>query len=275
MSRPTGGEAAGKKRVGSIRVEARTEGDHIVVSISDDGAGIDPERIARKALEKGVVSAEQLQSMERREILDLIFLPGFSTREAASDVSGRGVGMDVVNTNLKKINGSVELDSTPGQGTCVTLKLPLTMVIFPVLFVQVASETYGLPMRSVVETLRVTSEQIHNVEGRDVLHSNGRTLPLLRLHRILAVPGDQHQVNACSKAVVAVHGSRRIALLVDRLVGEEATVIKPLSSFFRRCPGVAGATISGDGSVRLLLDLAALVKLANAPLHAPAGTLHV
>ena len=267
-------EALGKKRVGTIRVEARTEGDHVIVSISDDGAGLDPERIARKALEKGVASAEQLRSMERRDILELIFLPGFSTREAASDISGRGVGMDVVNTNLKKINGSVELDSTPGKGTCVTLKLPLTMVIFPVLFVQVARETYGLPMRSVVETLRVNGDQIHVVEGRDVLHSNGKTLPLLRLHRILSVPGDEHQDSASSKAVVASLGSRRIALLVDRLVGEEATVIKPLSSFFGRCPGVAGATISGDGTVRLLLDVAALVGLANAPLHAPAGTVH-
>jgi two-component system chemotaxis sensor kinase CheA len=267
-------EAAGKKRVGTIRVEARTEGDHIVVGISDDGAGIDPDRIARKALEKGVVSPEQLRSMERREILELIFLPGFSTRDAASDISGRGVGMDVVNSNLKRINGSVELDSTPGEGTCVTLKLPLTMVIFPVLFFQVARETYGVPMRSVVETLRVSSEQIHVVEGRDVLHSNGRTLPLLRLQRILCVPGEERQDCAGSKAVIAGLGSRRIALLVDRLVGEEATVIKPLSNVFGRCPGVAGATISGDGSVRLLLDVPALVGMANTSSHALAGTVH-
>jgi len=266
-------EALGKKRVGTIRVEARTEGDHIVVSISDDGAGIDPDRISRKALEKGVVSAEQLRTMERREILELIFLPGFSTRETASDISGRGVGMDVVNTNLKKINGSVELDSTPGVGTSVTLKLPLTMVIFPVLFVQVAKETYGLPMRSVVETLRVTGDEIHVVEGRDVLHTNGRTLPLVRLQRILSVPGNESQDAVSSKVVIASLGSRRIALLVDRLVGEEATVIKPLSSFFGRCPGVAGATISGDGTVRLLLDLPALLKLANPPRYASAGTL--
>jgi two-component system, chemotaxis family, sensor kinase CheA len=254
-------EAAGKKRIGTIRVEARTEGDHVVVSISDDGAGIDPDRVAHKAVEKGLVTAEQVRGMERREILDLIFLPGLSTRDAASDVSGRGVGMDVVNTNLKKINGSVELDSTPGKGTCVTLKLPLTMVIFPVLFVEVGKETYGLPMRAVVETLRVSNGQIHVVEGRDVLHANGRTFPLLRLHRILSVPGGEQREQ---KAVIASLGSRRLALLVDRLVGEEATVIKPLSSFFGRCPGVAGATISGDGRVRLLLDLAALVGLANA-----------
>jgi two-component system, chemotaxis family, sensor kinase CheA len=254
-------EAGGKKRIGTIRVEARTEGDHVVVSISDDGAGIDPDRVAHKAVEKGLVTPEQVRGMERREILDLIFLPGLSTRDAASDVSGRGVGMDVVNTNLKKINGSVELDSTPGKGTCVTLKLPLTMVIFPVLFVEVGKETYGLPMRAVVETLRVSNGQIHVVEGRDVLHANGRTFPLLRLHRILSVPGGEQREQ---KAVIASLGSRRLALLVDRLVGEEATVIKPLSSFFGRSPGVAGATISGDGRVRLLLDLAALVELANA-----------
>ena len=254
-------EAGGKKRIGTIRVEARTEGDHVVVSISDDGAGIDPDRVAHKAVEKGLVTPEQVRGMERREILDLIFLPGLSTRDAASDVSGRGVGMDVVNTNLKKINGSVELDSTLGKGTCVTLKLPLTMVIFPVLFVEVGKETYGLPMRAVVETLRVSNGQIHTVEGHDVLHANGRTFPLLRLHRILSVPGGEQREQ---KAVIASLGSRRLALLVDRLVGEEATVIKPLSSFFGRCPGVAGATISGDGRVRLLLDLAALVELANA-----------
>jgi len=265
-------EAAGKNRVGTIRVEARTEGDHIVVSISDDGAGIDPERVARKALEKGVVTPEQLRGMERRDILDLIFLPGFSTRDAASDVSGRGVGMDVVNTNLKKINGSVELESTAGAGTCVILKLPLTMVIFPVLFVQVGGETYGLPMRSVIEALRISTEQVHTVEGRDVLHANGRTFPLLRLRRILSVPGDDQREQASAKAVIASLGSRRIALLVDRLVGEEATVIKPLSSFFGRCPGVAGATISGDGRVRLLLDVAALAGLANASFRSPAET---
>ena len=268
-------EAAGKSREGTIRVEARSEGDHIVISVSDDGAGIDPERIARKALERGMVSAEQLRSMERRDILDLIFLPGFSTRDAASDISGRGVGMDVVNSNLKKINGSVELDSTPGGGTCVTLRLPLTMAIFPVLFVQVADETYGLPMRSVVETLRVSSEQIHVVEGRDVLHTNGRTLPLLRLRRVLSVPVTEEPKCASSKAVVASIGSRRVALLVDRLVGEEATVIKPLGSLLGRSPGVAGATIGGDGRVRLLLDVAALVGLANTPLHAAAEAAHV
>ena len=274
LEMPDRREATGKKRVGTIRVEARTEGDHVVVSISDDGAGIDPDRIGRKAVEKGLVTPEQLRGMERRDILDLIFLPGFSTRETASNVSGRGVGMDVVNSNIKKINGSVELGSTPGEGTCVTLHLPLTMVIFPVLFVQVAGETYGLPMRSVVETLRVSREQIHVVEGRDVLHSHGRTLPLLRLHHLLSVPGEEPPHSASSKAVVASLGSRRIALLVDRLVGEEATVIKPLSSFFGRCPGVAGATISGDGTVRLLLDVAALVELANTRLPAPARTAH-
>jgi two-component system, chemotaxis family, sensor kinase CheA len=181
----------------------------------------------------------------------------------------------VVSTNLKKINGSVNLDSTLGKGTCVTLKLPLTMVIFPVLFVEVGQETYGLPMRSVVETLRVSSEQIHRVEGRDVLHANGRTLPLLRLNRLLSVPSSEQSEQCSAKAVIANLGSRRVALLVDRLVGEEATVIKPLSSFFGRCPGVAGATISGDGRVRLLLDLAALAGLANSSFRAPAETVHV
>jgi len=267
--------ASGKPRAGTIRVEARTEGDHIVVVISDDGAGIDPERVGRKAVEKGIVSAEQLRGMERREILDLIFLPGFSTRDAASDVSGRGVGMDVVGTNLKKVNGSVELESAPGRGTSVTLKLPLTMVIFPVLFVQVGGETYGLPMRSVVETLRVSSQQIHHVEGRDVLHANGRTFPLVRLHQILSVSGKEQWEQGSSKAVIAALGSRRVALLVDRLVGEEATVIKPLSSFFGRCPGMAGATISGDGRVRLLLDLAALVGMASSSHRAAAEMAHV
>jgi len=145
-------EKAGKPRKGTIRLEARQEGDQILIIVRDDGAGIDPERVGRKAVEKGLVTAERLRTLSPREILDFIFLPGFSTVEKTTDLSGRGVGMDVVRTNLKKLNGSVGIESRLGEGTTVNLRLPLTLAILPVLLVQVAEEVYALPLRAVVET---------------------------------------------------------------------------------------------------------------------------
>jgi len=263
LEKPDARTAAGKNPKGTLRLEAREEGDQIVVSISDDGAGIDPERIARKAVEKGLVTSDRVRTLSKREVLDFIFLPGFSTKEVASDVSGRGVGMDVVNTNVKNMNGTVELDSTLGQGTTVTLRLPLTMAILPVLSVKVGQEIYGLPMRTVIETLRVESGEIHTVEGCEAIHVRGKTLPLIRLARALCVEGAREDDKVCRKLVIVGLGTRRVAFLVDDLVGAEATVIKPLDALSRQSVGIAGATVGGDGMVRLLLDPASLVAEAE------------
>ena len=263
-------EQAGKPRQGTIRIEARQEGDQIVIGISDDGAGISPERIGRKAVEKGLVTPERLRLLSPREILDFIFLPGFSTAEKTSDLSGRGVGMDVVRSNLKKLNGSVEIDSRPGEGTNILLRLPLTLAILPVLLVQVAEEIYALPLRSVVETAQVNLQHVHRVEGCEVLCLRNETLPLMRLADIF----DNHLAgqagNSVSpatpetrKVVILGIAEKRVALLVDHLLGQEATVVKPLGNYLHRCSSLAGATISGDGRVRLVLDPAGLLAASK------------
>jgi two-component system, chemotaxis family, sensor kinase CheA len=253
---------SGKGRQGTIRLEARQEGDQIIISIKDDGAGIDPERIARKALEKGLVTSERLRTLSPREILDFIFLPGFSTAAQVSDISGRGVGMDVVRTNLKRLNGTVQLDSVLGQGTSVELRLPLTLAILPVLLVKLQQEVYALPLRSVVETARIELHEIHWVEGHEVLQLRGEILPVLRLEQLWS-PNPSSDKPSSARVVVLGIGEQRVALLVDQLIGQESTVIKPLTSFLHHDACLAGATISGDGRVRLVLDPAGLLASAN------------
>jgi two-component system, chemotaxis family, sensor kinase CheA len=259
--------AAGKPRQGTIRLEARQEGDQIQVTVSDDGAGIDVERVSRKAVEKGIVSAEQVRGMSTQQILDFIFRPGFTTKETVSELSGRGVGMDVVKSNLKKLNGTIEIENHPGQGVTVLLRVPLTLAILPVLLVQVGGENYALPLRSVVHTLRVHPRDIHCIEGQEVLRLDEETLPLLRLRKLLAVgrgesAGVQH-------AVILAAAERKFALIVDRLVGEESTVMKPLGNYLRQCGSVTGATISGDGRVRLVLNPAGLAGIADTRIVEP------
>jgi two-component system chemotaxis sensor kinase CheA len=261
LERPDTRVAAGKPRHGTIILEAQQEGDQIVVSVSDDGNGIDPDRVARKALEKGLVTPERLRTLNQREILDFIFLPGFSTVEIVNDLSGRGVGMDVVRTNLRKMNGAIELDSKMGKGTTVKLRLPLTLAILPVLLVEVAAEIYALPLRSVVETARIQTSELHHVEGIEVLRLRGETLPLIRLGRMFETPS-KNATGPEDKVVVLGIGDKRIALLVDQLIGQESTVIKPLSSYLQHSASLAGATISGDGRVRFVLDPAGLLSSA-------------
>lgn len=251
-------ERAGKPRHGTIRLEARQEGDHILIAVKDDGRGIDPEVVLRKAIEKGVVDLEHAKELGQREILDLIFLPGFSTAEKVNNLSGRGVGMDVVRTNLKRMNGTVQVESICGKGTTVMLHLPLTLAILPVLLVEVCHEVYALPLRSVLETSRTQAHEIHWVEGSEVLQLRGETLPLVRLKELFA-GGAKAQARGEEKAVILAVGEKRVAILVDRLLGQESTVIKPLGSYLHDCASIAGATIGGDGRVRLVLDPAGLL----------------
>lgn len=255
---PEARQELGKRETGSLLVEAKAEGDQIVVCVSDDGKGIDTERVVRKAVEKSLVTAERARSLSRREQLELIFLPGMSTAEKVSNVSGRGVGMDVVRSNVKKLNGTVNLESSAGRGTTIQLRVPLTMAILPVLMVEVAEEIYGLPLRSVLETVRISESQIHSVEGQEVLCLPDKSIPLVRLGDIFGVPGDGESRRS-QKAVVLAIGEQRIAILVDRLVGQESTVIKSMGDFLHECPNIAGATISGDGRVRLVVDPGSLV----------------
>jgi len=249
---------AGKSRHGTIRLEARQEGDHILIAVVDDGQGIDPQRVLGKAIEKGLVDPERAKELSEREILEFVFLPGFSTAEKVNNLSGRGVGMDVVRTNLKRMNGTVQVESVFGKGTTVLLQLPLTLAILPVLLVEVCREVYALPLRSVLETARTQAHEIHCVEGSEVLQLRGETLPLLRLKNLFASTADK-EARAADKAVILAVGEKRVAILVDRLLGQESTVIKPLGSCLRDCASIAGATIGGDGRVRLVLDPAGLL----------------
>ncbi len=261
---PDARDAAGKTRKGTVVLEARQEGDHIIVRVSDDGAGIDPEKIGRKAVEKGLLSADRVRSLTRSEVLDLIFLPGFSTAEKVSDVSGRGVGMDVVRTNLERLNGVIELESEKGRGAVVTLRLPLTLAILPALLVKVSRETYAVPLRSVLEAVRVPSSELHTVEGSEILRLRDRVLPVQRLRNVFGVATetprlDDGAAGAGSSSdwlcvVVIAVGEKRYGLVVDELLGQEETVIKPLSSYLKKVPGLSGATIGGDGHVRLIID---------------------
>jgi|HubBroStandDraft_6_1064221.scaffolds.fasta_scaffold05315_5 two-component system chemotaxis sensor kinase CheA len=257
---PTVRVERGKPARGTLRVEARQEGDNIVIEIEDDGAGMDHTRIAKKAIEKGLISQEQLAAMSSREVLDLIFLPGFSLAEKVSDVSGRGVGMDVVRSNMKKLNGAVEIDSELGKGSCIRLRLPLTLAILPVLLVSAGVETYALPLRSVVETIRIRASEIHRANGTDMLRLRDRMIPVCWLHQAIGLPTKARAPETLLRVVVLTAGQRRVGLVVDQLVGQEETVIKSVSSHLRNVPGLAGATISGDGEVRLILDPAGLLS---------------
>lgn len=250
--------AAGKSAKGSIIVDAHQEGDHIVLSIVDDGRGIDQERVIRKAVEKNLISADAARNLSRREIFDLIFQPGFSTAEKVNDVSGRGVGMDVVRTNLKRLNGSVEVDSTQGQGTTVTLTVPLTMAILPVLMVDVSGELYAIPLRSVLEIVRVPRDEIKSVDGKPVLRSRDRTIPLVSLSAALGAEGDGLSKDRVRVVVLSV-AEKLVGLIVDQFIGQESTVIKSMGHYLHDSRNIAGATIGGDGRVRLVLDPASLL----------------
>ena len=250
--------AAGKPRAGTVVLAAGHEGNQIVISIKDDGRGIDPEKVGRKAVDKGLMTEEQLASMMPREILDLIFLPGFSTKEKATDLSGRGVGMDVVRTNIKKLNGIIDIRSEMGRGSEFILKLPLTLAIIQSLLVEVNGEIYSIPLSAVLETLRVEIEQFHTIGGREVLKLRDTVLPLVRLQTLFAVQGDYVNRGSCYVVVVGV-AEKRIGLVVTRLLGQQEVAIKSLGKYLSNLPGIAGSTILGDGNVALIIDPVGLI----------------
>ena len=250
--------AAGKPRVGTLVLAAVHEGNQIIISIKDDGNGIDAERVGRKAVEKGLLSEEQLASMSQREIFDLIFLPGFSTKEKASDLSGRGVGMDVVKTNIKKLNGIIEIKSEKGQGSEFILRLPLTLAIIQSLLVEVEGEIYSIPLSSVLETLRVDQRHFHMIGGQEVLKLRDMVLPLMRLQKIFKVQQRYEKDDFCYVVVVGA-ADKRMGLVVTRLVGQQEVAIKSLGSYLANIPGIAGSTILGDGRVTLIVDPVGLI----------------
>lgn len=255
--------AAGKNRTGTVVLSATHEGNQIIISIKDDGRGIDTEKLSRKSLEKGLVTEEQLAAMSQKEILDLIFLPGFSTKEKATDLSGRGVGMDVVKTNIKKLNGLIEVKTELGKGSEFILKLPLTLAIIQSLLVQVEEEIYSIPLAAVLETLRVDSSEFHLIGGQEVLKLRECVLPLMRLRDVFGVEGSQNSGNSCYVVVVGI-AEKRLGLVVSRLLGQQEVAIKSLGKFLAKAPGIAGSTILGDGRVALIVDPVGLLETDEA-----------
>jgi len=258
LETPDERSAAGKSRVGTLVLAAVHEGNQIIISIKDDGNGIDTDRVGRKAVEKGLVTEEQLAAMSQRELFDLIFLPGFSTKDKASDLSGRGVGMDVVKTNIKKLNGLIEIKSEKGKGSEFILRLPLTLAIIQSLLVDVEGEVYSIPLSSVLESLRVDQRQFHLIGNREILKLRDMVLPLIRLESIFGVERRSEQNDFCYVVVVGT-AEKRMGLVVSRLVGQQEVAIKSLGKYLANIPGIAGSTILGDGRVALIIDPVGLV----------------
>lgn len=253
---------AGKPRGGTLVLAAIHEGNQIIISIKDDGRGIDTERVGRKAIEKGLISEEQFSAMSQREVFDLLFLPGFSTKDKATDLSGRGVGMDVVKTNIKKLNGLIEIKSTKGIGSEFILRLPLTLAIIQSLLVEVEGEIYSIPLSSVLETIRVDQRQFHLIGGQEVLKLRDIVLPLIRLQKVFNVQPRGEMDDFCYVVVVGA-AEKRMGLVVTRLVGQQEVAIKSLGNYLANIPGIAGSTILGDGRVALIIDPVAMSEVCE------------
>jgi two-component system chemotaxis sensor kinase CheA len=246
----------GKPETGTIRLFAFHEGDHIVVGIEDDGRGIDPEKVKKKALEKGLITPEQAAQMSDKEAYELLFLPGFSTAEKVSDVSGRGVGMDVVASTIHSLRGSIEIDSELGKGTTILLKLPLTVAIIRTLMIGIRGQVYAVPLHSVVEVVRYDESLVKEVGSFKSFMLRDEVLPLFSLNELLEVEDEDEK----HFIVIVKVGERLIAVSIEALYGEEEIVIKSLGELLSDIPGIAGATIAGDGRVVLILDLNSLLS---------------
>ncbi len=252
--------AAGKPEFGSVHLCAYHQGSNIVIELRDDGRGINPDKVFKKAVEKGIIAPNA--SLSREEIFNLIFAPGFSTAEKVTAVSGRGVGMDVVKRNIEKLRGKIEIESEVGKGSVFKIKLPLTMAIIDGLVVRVGQDRFILPTTSVQMALRPTQEAISTVQGTgEVMDLRGRILPLHRLHRRFNIPADAEKPWE-GIVVIIEHSGRTSALLVDEMISKQEVVIKNLGSFMQGLPGVAGGAILGDGNIALILDPASILQAA-------------
>ncbi len=251
-----------KPETGKVQLSAYNEGNHIVIKISDDGKGLDPVMLKEKAIEKGVISERDAEGMSDREAFNLIFKPGFSTAKVVSNVSGRGVGMDVVKTNIEKLNGIIEIDSEVGVGTTQKLKIPLTLAIIQALLVGVQEEYYAIPLSSVLETVRISQDEIYSVDGKSVLRLRDEVLSLVRLSDIFKVDAILES-NSDVYVVIIGLADQKIGVIVDYLIGQEEVVIKSLGYYLKNTRGIAGATVRGDGKITLIVDVGAMMDMAK------------
>ncbi|HEC1792794.1 TPA: response regulator [Campylobacter lari] len=254
--------ANGKPEKGTVNLKAYNEGNHIVVEIADDGKGLDADVLKSKAIEKNLITEREADQMSDKEAFALIFKPGFSTAAKITNVSGRGVGMDVVKTNIEKLNGVIEIDSELGKGTVMKLKIPLTLAIIQSLLVGTQEEFYAIPLASVLETVRVPIDDIYTIEGKNVLRLRDEVLSLVRLSDVFGVKQVLENTDQTYVVVIGVAESK-LGIIVDTLVGQEEIVIKSMGEYLQNIQGIAGATIRGDGRVTLIIDVAAMMDIAK------------
>lgn len=252
-------EASGKSRGGRVVLSAEQEGDHILLSISDDGKGMDPQVLRAKAVEKGLMDRDAAERLSESDCYNLIFAPGFSTKTEISDVSGRGVGMDVVKTKISQLNGSINIFSAKGQGSKIVIKVPLTLAIMPTLMVMLGNQAFAFPLVNVNEIFHLDLSRTNVVDGQEVVIVRDKALPLFYLKRWL-VRSAAHEEQREGHVVILSVGTQRIGFVVDQLVGQEEVVIKPLGKMLQGTPGMSGATITGDGRIALILDVPSMLK---------------
>ncbi len=257
---PATREASGKSRVGKVILAAEQEGDHILLSIADDGGGMDPEKLREKAVEKGLYDHDAAARLSDVEAFNLIFAPGFSTKTEISDVSGRGVGMDVVKTKITQLNGSIEIQSKLGEGTRIVIKVPLTLAIMPTLMIMLGKQCFALPLVSVNEIFHMDLRKAHVVDGQECVTIRDKAIPIFHLKRWLVNRSIEAGALSEAHVVIVTVGTRRVGFVVDQLIGQEEVVIKPLGKMLHGTPGMAGATITGDGTIALILDVPSLLK---------------
>ncbi|BDQ28525.1 hybrid sensor histidine kinase/response regulator [Helicobacter ailurogastricus] len=262
IEKPEERKMLGKPETGRVELSAYNEGNHIVIKITDDGAGLDPEKLKAKAIEKGVITEREAATMTDKEALNIIFKPGFSTAKTLSNVSGRGVGMDVVKTNIEKLNGIIELESEVGVRTTQKLKIPLTLAIIQALLVGVQEEYYAIPLSSVLETVRVSQDEIYSVDGKSVLRLRDEVLSLVRLADIFKVDAILESSREVYVVIIGL-ADQKIGVIVDYLIGQEEVVIKSLGYYLKSTKGIAGATVRGDGKITLIVDVGTMMEMAK------------
>ena len=251
-------EAKGKSRTGEVGLIARHEGNNVVIMITDDGAGIDANKIRRKAVEKGMVTQSEADSLDDADAVRLIFLPGFSTAEQITDISGRGVGMDVVRSKIEALSGHVDVETHIDEGSIFKIKLPLTLAIIQAMLVRVQEEMYAIPLTSIDSTINIEPSDIQTVQNKEVIVLRGEIIPIIRMEEALQVP---HKKDSDEHFVVVVHaGEAKAGIVVDNLIGQQEIVIKTLGNLFAGLKLFGGATVLGDGRVALILDVATMIQ---------------
>ena len=254
-------EQNGKPREGMVRLSANQEGDHILLTIEDDGAGMDPELLRRKVVEKGLMDAEAAARLDDKDCFNLIFMAGFSTKDQISDISGRGVGMDVVKTRISQLNGSLDIDSELGKGTTLTIKVPLTLAILPTLMIALGRYTFALSLANVNEIFELETRKTNVVDGQLMVMVRDKAVPVYYLSNWLLKSGEERASGDGKGQVIIVSvGSRLVGLVTDSVIGQEEVVIKPLGAMLQNLQEFAGSTITGDGGIALIIDVPSLLK---------------